>query len=209
VPRLLVSGTPSDAILQIAVDWLRQGRVVVYPTDTFYGLAADPTSATALRTLFALKGRPLASALPFVAASLTQVEAWCGPLRGRSARLAARFWPGPLAIVLDAPRSVDPAALGDAGSIAIRVPDHPVARALAAAWGAPLPATSANRTGEPAVRTPDALGAIADDASVLVMDAGAAPGGDPSTIVDARGGEPRLLREGAIAWNRVLDFLEG
>jgi L-threonylcarbamoyladenylate synthase len=205
----MVDEAASEAILQIAVDWLRQGRVVAYPTDTFYGLAADPTSATALRTLFALKGRSLASALPFVAASQAQVEAWCGPIAGRSARLAARFWPGPLAIVLDAPRSVDPAALGDAGSVAIRVPDHAVARALAAAWGAPLPATSANRSGAPAVRTPDALGAIADDASVLVMDAGAAPGGAPSTIVDARGGEPRLVREGAIAWNRVLDFLEG
>jgi L-threonylcarbamoyladenylate synthase len=208
VPRVIVGGTATDAILQVAIDWLRQGRVVAFPTDTFYGLAVDPTSATALRTLFALKGRPAASALPFVAESLAQVETWCGPLEGRSARLAARFWPGPLSIVLDAPRSVDPAALGGAGTIAIRVPDHLVARALAETWGAPLPATSANLTGAPPVRTPDALGAIADDPSVLVMDAGAAPGGSPSTIVDARGGEPRLVREGAIAWNRVLDFLE-
>jgi L-threonylcarbamoyladenylate synthase len=208
VRRVIAGGTATDAILPIAVDWLRQGRVVIFPTDTFYGLAADPTSPTALGALFALKGRPLESALPFVAASLAQVETWCGPLEGRSARLAARFWPGPLAIVLDAPRSVDPAALGGGGSIAIRVPDHAVARALAGAWGTPLPATSANRTGAPAVRTPDALGAIADEASVLVMDAGAAPGGGPSTIVDARGREPRLVREGVIAWNRVLDFLE-
>jgi len=209
VRRVIVGETATDAILQIAVDWLRQGRVVAFPTDTFYGLAVDPTSASALHTLFALKGRPLASAVPFVAASLAQVETWCGPLEGQSGRLAARFWPGPLSIVLEAPRSVDPAALGGAGSIAIRVPDHAVARALAAAWGAPLPATSANRTGVPPVRLPNALGAIADDPSVLVMDAGAAPGGAPSTIVDARGGEPRLVREGAIAWNRVLDFLEG
>ena len=206
--RLTTGGTPSDAILQIAVDWLRQGRVLVFPTDTFYGLAVDPTNANALRALFALKGRPGASALPFVAASLAQVESWCGPLVGRSARLAAQYWPGPLSIVLDAPGSVDPAALGAAESIAIRVPDHVVARGLAEAWGTPLPATSANRTGAPPVRTPDALGAIADDASVLVMDAGAAPGGGPSTIVDARGPAPRLVREGVIAWRRVLDFLE-
>jgi L-threonylcarbamoyladenylate synthase len=209
MPRVIVDEAASEEALHVAVDWLRQGRIVVFPTDTFYGVAVDPTSATALRTLFALKGRPPESALPFVAASLAQVETWCGPLEGRSARLAARFWPGPLSIVLEAPRSVDPAALGGAGSIAIRVPDHAVARALASAWGAPLPATSANRTGAPPVRLPDALGAIADDASVLVMDAGAAPGGASSTIVDARGGEPRLVRAGAIAWNRVLDFLEG
>ncbi len=207
--RIIVDEAASEESLYQAVDWLRQGRVVVFPTDTFYGLAVDPTSATALRALFALKGRPATSALPFVAASLAQVEAWCGPLAGPSARLAARYWPGPLAIVLDAPRSVDPAALGDAGSIAIRVPDHAVARALAGAWGAPLPATSANRTGAPPVRTPDALGAIADEATVLVVDAGAAPGGAPSTIVDVRGREPRLVRDGAIAWSRVLDFLEG
>ena len=208
MPRVIVDETASDEALQIAVDWLGQGRVVAFPTDTFYGLAVDATSATALRALFALKGRPTTSALPFVAASLAQVEAWCGPLAGRSARLAAWYWPGPLAIVLDAPRSVDPAALGGAETIAIRVPDHAVARALAAAWGAPLPATSANRAGAPAARTPEALGAIADDARVLVMDAGAAPGGRPSTIVDARGLEPRLVREGAIPWSRVLDFLE-
>jgi L-threonylcarbamoyladenylate synthase len=208
VRRVITGATASDATLQIAVDWLRQGRVVVFPTDTFYGLAVDPTNASALQALFALKGRAAASALPFVAASLAQVESWCGPLAGRSARLAVEYWPGPLSIVLDAPRSVDPAALGGAESVAIRVPNHAIARALAAAWGAPLPATSANRTGAPAVRTPDALGAIADEASVLVMDAGAAPGGGPSTIVDARGLEPRLVREGVIAWRRVLDFLE-
>ena len=207
--RLTVDPVASDlGEFAPALAWLRQGRAIVFPTDTFYGIGADATNPRAIALLFALKGRMAASALPFIAASRAQVEAWCGALTGASARLADG-WPGPLTIVLDAPSVVDRAALGGAGTIAIRVPDHPVARALALVWGAPLPATSANRSGAAPARTVDALDAIADEPGVLVIDAGPAPGGAPSTIVDARGGTPTLVREGAIAWSRVLDWLEG
>jgi L-threonylcarbamoyladenylate synthase len=207
--RLIVDPKGADpGALAPAVAWLGQGRAIIFPTDTFYGIGADATNPRAIAALFALKGRMAASALPFVAASRAQVEGWCGPLAGASGRLADA-WPGPLTIVLDAPAVVDRAAIGGAETIAIRVPDHPVARALTLAWGAPLPATSANRSGAPPARTVDALDAIADEPDVLVIDAGPAPGGAASTIVDARGDAPRLIREGAIAWSRVLDWLEG
>jgi L-threonylcarbamoyladenylate synthase len=190
-----------------ALAWLRQGGVVAFPTDTFYGLAVDPTSEAAVRQLFDLKGRSARTALPLMAASVRQVEAACGPLGDAAARLAARFWPGPLSILLDAPASIAVAVHAGSRAIAVRVPAHALARALAEQWGGLLTATSANRSGEPPVTTVEALGDLAADARVYVLDGGATTGGAPSTIVDVRGPEPVLVREGAIPWKRVLESL--
>jgi len=199
---------PLARALQPAIDWLRDGRIVAFPTDTLYGLAVDPKSSAAVRALFDLKGRTARMALPLIAASTDQVAAFFGPLGAVSARLAGEFWPGPLSLVLDAPSSVVTEVHAGRRTLAIRVPAHDIARALARAWGAPLTATSANRTGEAPTNSADALGAIADDDRVLVIDGGVAPGGAPSTIVDARGTLPVLVREGAIAWDRVLRSIE-
>lgn len=196
------------ASLQTAVDWLRSGGIVAFPTDTFYGLAIDPASAAAVRALFDLKGRGSRAALPFVAADRRQVEQLCGPLSPLGARLAEEFWPGPLSLVLDAPAGVAADALGGGDTLAIRVPAARIARRLADAWGAPLPATSANRSGEPPATSAAALGPLGHDARVLVIDRGITPGGQPSTLVDARRVAPVLVREGAVAWSRVLESLK-
>ena len=193
--------------LQPAVDWLRSGGVVAFPTDTFYGLAVDASSPACVQTLFELKGRDGRAAVPLIAASTAQVEQCCGALGTQARRLAEEFWPGPLSLIFHAPASIAAEVRGGEGSIAIRVPAHPMARALCHAWGAPLTATSANRSGRPPARTVEELGDLARDARVLVLDAGATPGGLPSTIVDARAAQPVLVRAGAIAWERVLDFL--
>jgi L-threonylcarbamoyladenylate synthase len=126
-----------------------------------------------------------------------------------SRRLAAAFWPGPLSLIFDAPVRVAVAVHGGGRSVAVRVPDDRVARALAEAFGTPITATSANLSGEPPARDVGSLGAVATDARVLVIDAGVTPGGAPSTIVDARGSAPVLVREGAVPWNRVLESLQG
>jgi L-threonylcarbamoyladenylate synthase len=198
---------PDAATLRIAADWLRQGGVVAYPTDTLYGLAVDPSSAAAVEALFDVKGRDARSALPLLAASVEQVRAACGALPPDAARLAAAFWPGPLSLILDAPALVAPAVHAGTGTVAVRVPAHPVARALAEAFGGLVTATSANLSGQPPSATAAGLDAIARDPRVMGLDGGAAPGGAPSTIVDARG-ELRLVRAGPIAWNRVLESLE-
>jgi L-threonylcarbamoyladenylate synthase len=205
--RRLLRVDPTDcrsADLEAAADWLRAGGIVAYPTDTLYGLAVDPMSGRAVDALCALKGRPPGMALPLVASSIEQVVAFAGPLGPLGARLAARFWPGPLALVLDAPPAVVPVVHGGRGTIAIRVPANAVARALAEVWGAPITATSANRSGAPPVASAALLGPFVDDARVFVVDGGAAPGGEASTIVDARGTAPVLVREGAVPWRRVL-----
>jgi L-threonylcarbamoyladenylate synthase len=188
-----------------AVAHLRAGGVVAFPTDTFYGLAVDPARAAAVKRVFEIKGRVPGEALPLVAVSIEAVEKFCGPLGSSGARLAARFWPGPLSLLMDAPAAVDVAVHAGRGSIAIRVPDHPVARALAGAFGAPLTATSANRSGQPPTRLASAIADLGPD--VFVVDAGETAGGLPSTIVDARVVPPRLVRDGAVPWDRVLGSL--
>jgi L-threonylcarbamoyladenylate synthase len=193
-----------DADLADAAAWLRAGLIVAYPTDTFYGLAVDPMSPDAVRRLFSLKGRDARVALPLIAASIEQVTRTIGPLEGLSADLARRFWPGPLSLILDAPDAIAVDVHGGAGTVAVRVPAHRIARALASAFGAPVTATSANRSGQPPAADADALVEIASDDRVFVVDGGASPGGVPSTIVDARSGVPQCIRAGAIAWDRVL-----
>jgi L-threonylcarbamoyladenylate synthase len=207
VQRLEVSpGAVTEADLSTAVAWLRAGRVVAYPTDTLYGLAVDPASEAAVAALFELKGRGSSAAIPLIAASLEQVDRWCA-LSPASRRLAEACWPGPLSLICDAPPAIVPAVHAGLGTIAIRVPAHRVARTLAAAFGSPITATSANRSGHPAADRAEALVPIAND-RLLVVDGGATAGGAPSTIVDARSSEPTLVREGAIPWSRVLHSLE-
>jgi L-threonylcarbamoyladenylate synthase len=187
-----------------AANWIRQGGVVVFPTETFYGLAADPTSSDAVAAIIEIKGRSAGLALPLVAASVAQVERFVGPLSGTNARLAAEFWPGPLSLVFDAPAAVVPAVHAGTNTIAIRVPSHPTARALAEVCGHPLTATSANQSGEPALQDVGGFAAFSADRRVFVLDGGRTPGGAPSTIVDARATPVRILRHGAVPEDRVL-----
>lgn len=190
--------------LRAAADWLRAGGIVAFPTDTYYGLAVDPESDEAVRLLFEVKGRDAGMAIPLVAASESQVREAIGLPDGPSTRLAARFWPGPLSLVLDAPPSIAPAVTAGGATVAVRVPAHQVARALPAAFGRPVTATSANPSGLPPADTAAAVGTLANHPRVFIIDGGATPGGAPSTIVDARGAAPVCVRAGAIDWDRVL-----
>jgi L-threonylcarbamoyladenylate synthase len=206
--RLSVQTDSADQAIAAAVAHLQKGGIVAFPTDTFYGLAVDPRSEDAVAALFALKRRDPDVALPLIAASLAQAERAVGPITPLARLLASEFWPGPLTLVLDAHPSVAPAVHAGLGTIAVRVPAHPVARALADRAGYPITATSANRSGEPPAATADAaLAALDESPAVLLLDAGTLPPSPPSTIVDARGRMPVLLREGAVPWERVLEFL--
>src|SRR5688500_6486716 len=191
--------------LERAAEIIARGGVVAVPTETFYGLAADPGQPAAVARVFELKGRPATLALPLVAASLEQVIALCGPLDAATMSAARAFWPGPLSLVVAAP--------GQSGSrtVAVRVPSHDFVRALAERAGTMLTSTSANKTGEPPAETADAVAASLGGLVDLIVDGGRTPGGKPSTIADLRGingAPPRLVRDGAIAWSRVLESLQ-
>ena len=190
-----------------AVEVLRDGGVVAYPTDTLYGLAVDPRSAIAVARLFAIKERDAASAIPLIAASLEQARE-AGHFSDLHSRLAKSFWPGPLTIVLPAAEVIARELLGTGSTVALRVPAHPVAQALAARHGFCITSTSANRSGEAAATTAQQVSNELMNSIDLILDGGPSPGVAPSTIGAVTSEGPRLVRAGAIAWDRVLESLE-
>jgi L-threonylcarbamoyladenylate synthase len=200
----LTLGAP-DA-LRRAADVVRRGGVVGIPTETVYGLAADPFNADAIRRVFAVKGRGAEKALPLIASDPEQV-AQVAVLTPGARRLAERCWPGPLTLILERTPGLPDVLTGGAHGVGIRVPGHEVARALCAACGHPLTATSANRSGQPpSARADDVADALGEDLDAL-LDAGPTPGGAVSTIVDLTG-EPALVRPGAIDWETIRGWLE-
>ncbi len=181
---------------------LRAGGLVAFPTDTLYGVAADPRSDAAVAKLFAVKGRDAGNAIPLVAADRAQAVA-AGEFGARELRLAETFWPGPLSIVVRARPGLSRGVMGSDDTIAVRVPAQSVARALARAFGFCVTATSANLSGASAAASADRVMDMLP-ALDLLLDSGPAPGGPPSTIVAFDEDGPVLLRAGAVAWDRVL-----
>lgn len=198
---------PDPESLRRAVEALAAGEVVAFPTDTLYGLAVDPRRSDAARRLFALKRRPAGQAAPLIAADSAQIDLVAKRVPLFARRVIERWWPGPLSIVLDASPALDPLLLAEDGSVAIRVPAHPLARRLAAEFEHPITATSANHSGEPPTADAAAVAASLGPELAVLVDGGPARGGAPSTIVDVRGEAPVLLREGAVAWDCVLQSL--
>lgn len=196
---------PLGPQLMPAVEALRDGQVVAYPTDTLYGLAVDPRSEAALDRLFAVKGRDADRRVALICAHRKQAGA-VAEIAGAARRLAEQFWPGPLTLLLPARPGIAARSRSADGRVGIRVPDHAVARALAAGFGFAVTATSANRSGEPARSCPDLVAESLPAIDVLV-DAGPSPGGLASTLIAIDGDAPQLIREGALPWSRVLEFL--
>ena len=197
---------PATDAIAAAVAALRGGGVVAFPTDTLYGLAVDPRVDVAVERLFALKGRDAAAAVPLIAADIEQA-ALAGDLGDRARRAAAAFWPGPLSIVIAASNRISRRALAGGSTVAIRVPANAVARQLAAAFGYPITATSANRSGEPPATSADAVVTGLPDVDAI-LDAGTVPGGAPSTIIAFDAAGPTLVRAGAVPWDRVIKSLQ-
>ena len=193
--------------LEDAAAIIRAGGVVAIPTDTLYGLAVDPFNADAVARLFAAKGRPDDRAIPLIAADRPQIEQHIGPLTPAAARLAETFWPGPLTLLLAAPRAMAAAVSAGTGKVGVRVPDDRCARAICAAAGRPVTATSANVSGEPSTADPSDVERALGDRIMYLFDAGPTKGGPPSTIVDVSVAEPALVRAGAIGWEEIRKWL--
>jgi L-threonylcarbamoyladenylate synthase len=197
---------PDPAAIRAAAEVIRRGLVVAYPTDTLYGLAVDPRNADAVKRLYALKGRAETAALTLIAADMTQARS-AAAITGLAERLASRWWPGPLTLVLHAHAVLARDVLAGGTTVGIRVPDHAVAIALARQTGFAITATSANRSGMPAATTAAAIADALPDVDAIV-DAGPVRGGAPSTLVDVTVEPPALLREGVVAWSKVLESLQ-
>ncbi len=189
----------TSASIERAAAALRSGQLVAMPTETVYGLAGNARDAEAVARIFAAKGRPSFNPLIVHVSSLAEAEA-LGHVDAAAQRLAARFWPGPLTLVVRAREGNAIAELATAGlgTIALRVPAHPVARALIAASGLPLAAPAANKSGRLAPTCAADVAADFGSELACVLDGGAAQHGLESTVIDATTGDLVLLRPGAV-----------
>ena len=202
--RLAIDARQPDTMaLEEAAALILAGEIVAVPTDTLYGLAADPFSTDAVARVFAAKGRAAERALALIAADIAQIEDRLGPLSPEARRLADAFWPGPLTLLVPRPATMPDAVTGGLAQVGVRVPAHAVARGLCRVSARPLTATSANPSGAPAPADPGDVARTLNESVALLLDAGPAPGGPPSTIVDVSGGTVRLVRPGAVSWDEV------
>jgi L-threonylcarbamoyladenylate synthase len=189
--------TPAAAIEQAAA-LLRAGGLVVFPTETFYGLAIDPLQERAIERLFAVKKRDRQKPILLLISRLEQLQEIVAKIPAAYRPLMNRFWPGALTLIFPARPTLPPLLTADSGTIAVRQTSHPLARRLIDAFGFAITGTSANFSGQEAVREISSLAAELAVACDLLLDGGATPGGLSSTIVGLRDGIPMVLRQGVI-----------
>jgi L-threonylcarbamoyladenylate synthase len=187
-----------DSELSRAVAVLRAGGLVAFPTETVYGLGADAENPAAVRRIFEAKGRPAAHPVIVHLADAVQLANWAREVPEAARRLARKFWPGPLTVILRRASGVSDVVTGGQDTVALRVPAHPLAQQLLARFGGGIAAPSANRHGRVSATTAEHVRREFGAAVDCVLDGGEARIGIESTIVDLSGGHPALLRPGWI-----------
>lgn len=185
---------------------LGNGGVIVYPTDTFYGLGVDCFSAKAVNRVFQLKGRESKKPLPVIIGDMGMLDDVAVHIPRIFKRIAEKFWPGPLTVVFQAAERIPRELHAGTGSIAVRLPDHPWLRRLVLRAGMPITATSANLSGEKEIWDPGEIKRLFSGRVACIVDGGPAPGGKPSTVLDLRG-NPQILREGALPTAFLNEYL--
>jgi L-threonylcarbamoyladenylate synthase len=192
--------------IELAVDILRSGGIVAYPTDTVYGLGADASNSRSIDKIFRVKRRPRDLPVPLLLSDRADLEKVADFVSRTALTLAERFLPGGLTLVLRKSAWVSSAVTGGGDTVAVRIPDHPVPVAIVQRLGAPLVGTSANFSGRPAPNSAEGVRTQLGNEVDLVIDGGECPGGVESTVVDVSGDVPRLVREGAIPWKDIAEF---
>jgi L-threonylcarbamoyladenylate synthase len=190
---------PDEAIIARAAEILRGGGLVAFPTETVYGLGANALDAAAVERIYAAKGRPAYNPLIVHVADAANVLEVASEWPEKAARLARAFWPGPLTLVVPKRAEVPPGVTAGLDTVAVRVPSHPVARALLAAARVPIAAPSANRSTEVSPTTGSHVEKSLGESVDLILDAGPTQVGIESTVVDVSMDPPVVLRPGMIA----------
>lgn len=207
-----VSFLPSGVIESV-----RGGGMVIYPTDTLYGLGVDPFSQAAIGRLLSAKGREGGKPIPLLLDESARTNSLARSIPRRATRLMERFWPGALTIVLPAAPGIPEAVTGGTGTVGLRVPDHPVARTLAKAAGGAITGTSANRSGNPGLwkTSEEIVNEFTGDVDWILWDGPSPASGEEeippsphgSTVVLVEEDDVLLLREGVIPFRTITDFL--
>lgn len=210
--RIVVDATqPDRRAIAWAVEVLKAGGLVCFPTETVYGLGADMGSQAAVERLGRVKGAAAKRPWPLLVRAAEEAFGVCSHVPAAAALLAERLWPGPLTLVLAAKESVPAWVTAEDGTVGLRVPGHPVPLALLARWGAPLASSSANLAGQPPAADSDITVATLGEQIDLLLDAGKLPPALASTVVAFPSPAGHILREGAGAAEvkRLLGLPQG
>ena len=201
------SDQPNPEVVVRAATLIRAGGVIVYPTETLYGLGADAGNAAALRRVYELKGREEAKPVLVIVDAFETLRPFVQDITADAQSLMEAFWPGPLTLVFKASLRVPIELTARTGTIGARVPSSDFCRALVKASGRPITSTSANRAGEPPLASIEEIRNSFSGGVDLFIDGGTRLTGAPSTIVDVSTSPPRLLREGAVKWAQIEQTL--
>jgi L-threonylcarbamoyladenylate synthase len=194
----------NEESIREAVALLAVGELVVFPTDTVYGVGAVAWDEAAVAKLYTVKLRPADKAIPILLADSADLQLVADELPEVALRIANRFWPGALTLVVPRhPRVPDEVTAGGS-TVAVRMPDHELTRALIRAAGAPLATTSANLSGMPSPATAAEVAGQLTGRVSIILDGGPCPGGVPSTVVDLTGSEPVILRPGPVTLQEIV-----
>jgi L-threonylcarbamoyladenylate synthase len=193
--------------LEYSARLILSGKVVAFPTDTFYGLGADPFNLSAITEIFRIKKRSADRPIPLLVASLDQAADLVADPPQLFFTLAKKFWPGPLTIVVPASRQIPLKVTANTGRVGIRWPRFPLAEALVTAIDRPLTGTSANLSEHPACSTADEVDEQVGDMLPLILDGGKTSGHQPSTVVQLQGDRARILRFGGVSESELKEFL--
>jgi L-threonylcarbamoyladenylate synthase len=199
---------PDERAIAAAARVIKDGGLVAYPTETYYGLGADALNHEAVEKVFRAKGRDLGKAITVIIDRAGSLPVLAAEAPFVVERLMERFWPGPLTIVLRVSEKVPALLSAGGGKIGVRVPSSAVARALAFKSGCPITATSANPSGGPGLTRAEAVSAEMGCEIDMVLDGGETPGPPASTILDATVSPPAMIREGAVSKRMIEDFLK-
>jgi len=202
------SEKPEASLIRYAAEQIRAGEVLGMPTDTFYGLAADPFNLRAVDRVYDIKSRSRDKPLSLLIESVDQAEELCKPLPEEFYLLARRYWPGPLTIIVKAASRLPLKVTAKTGNVALRVPSAKIPLAVVGAAQIPITATSANLSGESECTTAEAVREQLRGRISIIVDGGTSPREVASTIVDLTDEEARwrVLRDGAIPSQEISEF---
>jgi len=190
---------PDPAAMRYAADLIRRGELVAIPTDTFYGIAADPFNLAAVEQIYRVKGRPETRALPILVNSIAQAVSLSRDVPYIFHKLAAKFWPGPLTLLVEASTGIPRKITASTGNVALRWPKSAVVSAIIDLLQGPITGTSGNISGMPACATAIELLEQMGDRLPLIIDGGETPGHLASTIIKLEGNDWTVMREGVIS----------
>ena len=194
---------PDKSAIRYAAEFISRGRVVGVPTDTFYGLAADPFNLSAIEEIYRIKGRPEDRALPILVNSIEQAISLARDVPPIFLTLAQKFWPGALTLLVDASNKLPLKVTANKGRVALRWPGSSVVSALIEQWGAPVTGTSANISGHPSCSNADDLMMQLGDRLPLILDSGETGALLSSTIVDLGEDDWHVVREGLVSEEEI------